>query len=455
MSSGNDKAGEKRKQLSAAQRLARMKPLAPKYRFLISWDSRRKLLRFGCGYGGNAVLVCSDRKLAKAVWTDDSAARLSPECVKRFRAGGAKVEGPNLLARCEKFLRSYVHMRDERLYTLLAVWSIGTYVYPLFSHYGYLFLHSIFKRSGKTRVEEILSPLCFEATVPLNAPTVATIRETAAEGHTVILDTLERWRGKSPEAHCAAMELLDAGFRNGGTVAKMVSAGDGKWKKESFPVYAPYVLAAIDKESLTDTALDRSFAIEMHRKSITIKKKKYNFDRCEQECESLRDELYRWALENAAVLAATYEGSELDAAVDALELNDRAADIWKPLLAVTRVLGITEVWQPLTSLAVEMSRDPEAAERERVRAIAQSLRKLANGKGAAVGITSEFVSHLLADGLEIAERDLHGMLTQWGFSQESVRLEQGPRRAWELQDARLAEIEGENSGGPQYPPVEK
>lgn len=451
MSSGNDMSGENRKQLSASQRLALMKPLAPKYRFLISWDSRRKVLRFGCGYGDYALTIDSNRKLEKEIWTNDSSARLSKECVKRFRANGAKVEGRSLLARCEKFLRSYVHMRDERLYPLLALWSMGTFVYPLFSHYGYMFFHSTFPRSGKTRVEEILSHLCFEGTVPLNAPTVPTIRETAAEGHTVILDTLERWRGKSPEAHGAAMELLDAGFRNGGMVVKMVSAGDGNWKRENFPVYAPYVLAAINKESLTDTALDRSFVIEMHRKPITIKKQKYSFDRCEQECGPLRDELYRWALENAVDLATTYEGTELETAVDALELNDRAADIWKPLLAITRVLGITEVWQPLTSLAIEMSRDPEAAEREQVRTIARSLRKLVNGKGVAAGITSEFVSHLLADGLEIPERDLHAMLVQWGFSQESVRLEQGPRRAWELEDAKLADIERENGHEPVSP----
>src|SRR5882762_2756201 len=267
MNRGNDKSAQSRRQLSAAQRLAAMKPLAPKYRFLISWDAPRKLLRFGCGYGQNALTICSNRKLEDAIWAEDSAAKLSPGCVQRFRANSPKIEGASLLARCQAFLHSYVHMRDERLYRLLAAWSIGTYVYPLFSHYGYLFLHSKFPRSGKTRVEEALSHLCFEATVPLNAPTVATIRETAAEGHTVILDTLERWRGKSPEAHSAAMELLDAGFRNGGTVAKMVSVGDGKWKKENFPVYAPYVLAAIDKGSLTDTALDRCFVIEMHRKS--------------------------------------------------------------------------------------------------------------------------------------------------------------------------------------------
>lgn len=444
MSSGSDKSNESRKQLSAAQRLATMRPLAPKYRFLISWDPRRKVLRFGCGYGDNAVAIDSNRTLTNEIWMNDSSAKLSPGCVKRFKANGATVEGSSLLARCEKFLRSYMQISDDRLYPLLSVWSIGTYLYPLFSHYGYMFFHSTFPRSGKTRLEEILSHLCFEATVPLNAPTVATIRETAAEGHTVILDTLERWKGKSPEAHCAAMELLDAGFRNGGTVAKMVSTGDGKWKKENFPVYAPYVLAAIDKESLTDTARDRSFVIEMQRKPISIKKQKYSFDRCERECEPLRDDLYRWALENAPVLAATYEGAELEAAVDALELNDRAADIWKPLLAVTLVSGVKEVWQPLTSLAIEMSRDPDAAEREHVRAITQSLRKLANGNGVVVGITSELVSHLLQDGLEIPERELHNMLVQWGFCQQNVRLERGPRRAWELPGARLAEIEREN-----------
>src|ERR1700758_4015128 len=125
MSRGNDKSEQSRKQLSAAQRLAAIKPLAPKYRFLISWDAPRKLLSFGCGYGQNAVTICSNRKLEKAIWVEDSAAKLLPACVQRFRANRLKVQGASLLARCQAFLHSYVHMRDERLCELLAVWSIG------------------------------------------------------------------------------------------------------------------------------------------------------------------------------------------------------------------------------------------------------------------------------------------------------------------------------------------
>lgn len=451
MDSAKKKSRPRKKQTSALDCLRNIKPftaIAPKYQLLTFWDPRRKLLRFGCGGRENAVFVYSNKKLEKTEWADEGGARISPATIHRFVDGWSKVKGKDLFERCEELLRSYLHVDDERLYTLFAVWTMATYVYRLFSHFGYLFVHSTFPRSGKTRVEEVLSHLCFEATVPLNAPTVPTIRDTAAEGRTLVLDTLERWKEKNPEAHGAAMELLDAGFRNGGMVAKMVSV-DGKWRKEQLPVYAPYVLAAIARESLTDTALDRSFVVEMRRKPVTIKKRKYRYHQCERECEPLRDDLYRWALENARALNGWYESTELEVAVDALELNDRAADIWKPLLAVARVLGGARIWESLTSLAIAMCRDPEAAERDRIRRIARSLRGLVNGNGAAVGMTSTFVAHLGCDGLEVKEGELHEMLTQWGFAQESVRLDSGPRRAWVLADGKLAEIEQEN--GPISP----
>lgn len=166
----------------------------------------------------------------------------------------------------------------------------------------------------------------------------------------------------------------------------------------------------------------------------------------------LRDDLYRWALENAASLAAIYESAQLEDEVNALELNDRAADICKPLLAVARLVGDEPLWNQLTSLFIDMFRDPEAKERDRACAIVRSLRKRVNGTGATRGITSDFVAHLHADGVEVKELELHNMLTQWGFSQESVRLDGGPRRAWVMRDNRLAEIE-EESGG--IPPVER
>lgn len=434
---------------SAAQCLAEMRPVPPRLRFLVSWDwdqeSKTKTLRFGCGQGQEAVRVASDRTLERAEWADGSLAKMLPECAARFQNATSPITGVTLLKQCTDLFRRYVHMPDERLYSFLAVWSISTYVYPVFTHFGYLFLHSRFPRSGKTRVEEILSHLCFEATAPLNAPTASAIREFAAEGHTVILDTLERWKSKSPAAYSAAMEFLDAGFRNGAAVTKMILVRDGRWRKEALPVYAPYVLAAIGKESLAGTALDRCFVIEMRRKPFTLKTASYSYPCCDAECKPLRDNLYLWALQNADELARIYASNELAATIDALELNDRAADIWKPLLAVARQLGSAGALRELAYLASEMGRDPDAAERQRVRALVQSLRKLVNRNGAVVASTSDLVSHLERDAFRVPDHALHDMLAHWGFSQQSARLNGRPRRAWVLPDARLKEIETEHA----------
>jgi len=344
------------KPLSAEDCLQRIKPFVPQRRFLQWWDATLTELWFGLGTGETAIAVSSNTKLERQEQHENlPLSRLTPETVEQFRSQSNPIAGARLFGKCKALLSDYVHFADERLYDLVSVWLIGSYLYTLFSHYGYLFFHSKFPRSGKTRLEEVLSHLCFNATVPLNAPTVPTIRDTAAEGGTVVLDTLERWKEKNSESYSAAMDFLDAGFRNGGTVTKMVPMGSKQWRRELFPVYAPYVLAAINKDSLTDTALDRSFVVEMQRKPIAKKKRKYGFASFEQECQPLRSELYRWALENAGTVDTIYQNATLETNVDALELNDRAADIWKPLFAVARALGVAELSQSLESLASEMA----------------------------------------------------------------------------------------------------
>ena len=357
-----------------------------------------------------------------------------------MRRSEAGLEG-----RLREVFRSYLHFRDARLYSLLSAWTVGTYCYPIFSHFGYLFFHSKLWRSGKTRTEEVISHLSFQATAPLNAPTAPTIRDTAAEGGTVILDTLERWKGKSPDAYSAAMEFLDAGFRNGGTVAKMLPRGEGRWERGLIPVFAPYVLAAIDKDSLSDTALDRSFAVEMHRKSPRVKTAKYSFFRCEDECSPLREDIYIWALQNAPEVSRIYQSAELKADVDRLSLNDRAADIWQPLLAIARALRCDALWQDLTTLAVEMGGDPEAAELDRNLTIVRALRSRAGSDGKIVATTSDLLMQLGSCGVSVCDsahvgaqrHSLHELLEEWGFQQKvrSAQRQTPPRLGTERHTA--------------------
>ena len=237
------------------------------------------------------------------------------------------------------------------------------------------------------------------------------------------------------------MEMLDAGFRSGGTVMKMVPVKDKGWRKELYPVYAPYTLAGIRKDSLSETALDRSFLIEMKRKPLWVLKASYNpakFD------SSVRDDLNVWALQHAQQVASLYESDELEEQIRQLALNDRATDIWRPLFAVLLALGFdqkSQEWQDLSTLAQEMHRDPEVIEMERQILIVQALQQRVDSNGTGTEITTELVAYLQEQGIKVNPKDFKELMDQWGFEQRKIRLNGKPRRAWELSELRLRELE--------------
>ena len=428
------------------ERLARIRPMALRPRFLISWDPQTTKLWYGLGSGKDAVRVSSEKKLENWAGAEELGARLEVRTVRLFMDSSEPVIGPALLHELTTRLNSFVHFEDERIYLLLATWTIATYLYPIFGHFGYLFFHSKLPRSGKTRSEETLSHLVFEGCAPITSPTVPAIRDTSAEGRTLILDTVERWKGKSPEAFYAAMELLDAGFRNGSMVTKMEQVANGKWRRHAIPVFAPYILAGISRDSLSDTALDRSFVIEMRRKKVATRKRRYDYHQSERECQSLRQRLYLFALQNAAAVARAYSSAELEAEMDAMQLHDRAADIWRPLFAVLLAMGVEACFYDLKQLAREMAMDPEIAEDLRKLKIITTLKQRVNGTEVLILTSTQVEQYLAEAGIKV--NALHSLLSTWGFTQQNARLDKPwPERAWQIEDSRLGELENQLRAG--------
>jgi hypothetical protein len=423
--------------------LDQIQPLQQAAKFVQSWASDIRVLWFGCGDATTGVSVGSNREVVAATGSVRHT-KLTPEIVRLWQ--GTAVPTAGAVNEVRAFLERYIYLEDQRLFALLSVWIAATYMYSVFNHFGYVFLHSDLPRCGKTRVEELTSELAFEATTPLNSPTPPTIREIATLGGTAIFDTLERWRERGRESFAAAMEILDAGFRRGGVVVKMVPIGDGEWRHQSYEVYAPYMFAAIDKDSLTDTARDRSFVIEMRRKRTSLRLPPFD-EACRGTAAALRERLYMLALSKAQSVADAYQSPELTRMVDSIGLNDRAADIWKPLFAVTVALKDDNLTEQLRGLAIDMSADPDRLEEIRQLGIVRDLRTIVGEGGAQRGTTQDFVRSLnLVVGRDCA--DLHALLTRWGFQQRSARLAayETPRDAWELTDERLAEIEAQLAG---------
>ena len=162
-----------------------------------------------------------------------------------------------------------------------------------------------------------------------------------------------------------------------------------------------------------------------------------------KECLPIREALYTFAFQNAKAISLVYDSDELESQISQLQLNDRAADIWKPLFTILTILGFTEDsvgWTEMASLAREMHSDPEIAEVKRQIAIVRALKKRANGDEKVVGITTELVDYLAEEGIQA--HNLHGLLKDLSFIQKSIRLNgEGPRRAWEIPVQALHEIE--------------
>jgi hypothetical protein len=106
------------------------------------------------------------------------------------------------------------------------------------------------------------------------------------------------------------------------------SVGD-EYEPRCFPVFAPMVIAAIGNQA--ETIEDRSIIIELQRKKASERTESFRTDRA-GEAGLLARQCARWTADNIFDLGAA-DPDMPDA------LYNRAADNWRPLLAVADAIG--------------------------------------------------------------------------------------------------------------------
>jgi uncharacterized protein DUF3631 len=126
-----------------------------------------------------------------------------------------------------------------------------------------------------------------------------------------------------------------------------------------FSTWAPKAIAAIKK--IPDTLMDRSIVVPMRRKKKIERRPRYR-DGDHEELRRSRSQAFRWAQDNI--------GSLDDAEPEIPEaLNDRAADNWRPLLAIADRAG--GQWPKLASAAaLTLSGDDATDDTEGVQLLA-------------------------------------------------------------------------------------
>jgi hypothetical protein len=159
------------------------------------------------------------------------------------------------------------------------------------------------------------------------------------DGPTMLIDEVDSFLKDSEELR----GILNAGFtRDSAYVLRCV--GDDH-EPRAFNVFGPKLFAGIGK--LPGTLADRSIVVPMRRKQRGEKVERFRG----LDAEELRRKCVRWVKDNEAQIIAA------DPPVPD-ELNDRAADLWRPLLAIAELAGGD--WPAVARrAAVELSADNE------------------------------------------------------------------------------------------------
>lgn len=231
------------------------------------------------------------------------------------------VDGIDLLEGLATAVRRYVVLGDHAA-NAAALWIVYAHAFEAFYHSPRMLITSPQKRCGKTTLRSVIQRL---VPVPLpaeNITTAALFRSIEAAHPTVLLDEADRFLKQNEEL----VGVINAGHTRDGQVIRTV--GDGH-DVRAFSAWCPLVISGIGR--VPDTIEDRSIAIPLERKKPSERVTRLRMDRT-PDLDELVSKASRWADDNGDRLRVI--DPDMPTA-----LNDRAADNWRPLIAIADVVG--------------------------------------------------------------------------------------------------------------------
>jgi len=245
-------------------------------------------------------------------------------------AWDAAVDGSELLDGLSGLLRRHVVLPLWVAETL-ALWTLHTYAFQLRNVTTYVGVVSPEKRCGKTTLLTLMSRLTNRALVAANISPPAMFRVIEKVQPTLLIDEADTFLQGKEELR----GILNAGYSQESAYVVRIdptevsSAGGGLTK---FSCWCPKMIAAIGE--LPETLMDRCIVVPMQRK------------RTGETCERLRKlDGEPWRRKCARFVADHAEAIMAAEPVVPEGLNDRAADIWEPLLVVADLAG--GIWPEL------------------------------------------------------------------------------------------------------------
>ncbi len=236
-----------------------------------------------------------------------------------------------LLTLVSEFVTRYVVLPDETDAVVLALFVLHTWAIDAAHATPYLAVVSAEKQSGKTRLLEVLALLVRKPWHTVSTTEAALFRKIEQDTPTLLLDEVDAIFGSSGERTEPLRAVLNAGNRRGAEATRIVGKGT-KMEARGFSVFCAKVLAGIDTGRLPETIQDRAVILRMKRRHDGEHVERLRHRVVNEQVKPLRVELESWAAMALDRLRGAMPESPL-------ELSDRAAEGWEPLLTIADLAG--------------------------------------------------------------------------------------------------------------------
>jgi Protein of unknown function (DUF3631) len=272
------------------------------------------------------------------------------------------------------------HSRDA-----CALWAAHTFLTDCTMISPRLVFMSPTKGCGKTTALDVMGQLVLRPLAAANVSPSAIFRVVEACHPTLLIDEADSFLKDNEELR----GVLNSGHRRGGSVLRTVAVGDD-FEVRSFATYGAIAIALIGQ--LPGTLADRSVPIALTRRKRDEAITSFRLDHVEHLVVLAR-KLARWAADSAEAIVSTEP--QMPAG-----LYNRAADNWRPLLAIATVAG--RDWLARGHKAAIASADADVDEMSRLELLLGDVRDVFDGLISDVDRISS--SHLIEKLCEIVPR---------------------------------------------------
>ena len=336
------------------------------------------------------------------------------------------VRGNDLLGALCAHLNDYLSL-PRGADVAIALWVLHSWVLDAAGISPILMFTSPDRRCGKTTALLVLQGLVHRPLPTSNITAAALFRVTEKYQPTLLVDEADTFL-KGKHASDELRGILNSGHNRG--AAFVVRTVGENFEPKKFATWAPKAIALIGKPH--PTIVDRSIAIEMTRKRASDRLLLLRADQIATLFLTTARQCAAWALENLEIVRET----DPDLIPD--YLNDRAADNWRPLLAIADVCG----WQEQALIAIRyLSADETESETYSTMLLAD-IQMLFERQGID-RLSSADIVEALADveerpwpewrhGKPMTQRQLAKLLAPFKIKPKLIKFGKSPARGYEL-----------------------